>query len=203
MNEEIHPSEMNLFQQYVRTVNLVKTTSRMKNPAWYQGALDLEVQVHCYLKNEGDVECFLHLKSQGVYEKIEGLTQRQLQMTDELEGFVDRVLHSDGVVKPKSLGVIFYLADELSMAGLGPEYQNPADMDELREMMIETPTEVLDDKTVSSETHAWRLFPYPGAPAGNEFATAVAVSRKHDDTLRTLREIGCSRNCVCKSNRIK
>ena len=194
MSEEKHPSEMNLFQQYAHTVKLAKTTSRMKNPAWYQDALELDIQVHCYLQNEGDVECFVYIKSLNTFQKIGGLTQRQLQMADELENFVNRVLETEGTQKAKALGVVFYLADELSIAGLGPEHQNPVEIENLRAMMIDDPTEVLDDKTVSSETHAWRLFPYPGAPAGNEFATAVAVSRRHDDALRIFRKIGCDRN---------
>ncbi|MFK7910257.1 MAG: hypothetical protein AB8F34_06600 [Akkermansiaceae bacterium] len=194
MSEEKHPSDMNLLQLYMRTTKLAKTTSRMKSKAWYQDALELEVQVHCYLQNEGDLECFLYLKSKNSYVKIEGLSQRQLQMADELEKFVNRVLECDGAAKAKSLGVVFYLADELSIAGLGPEHQNPVEINNLRGLMIEDPTEVLDDKTVSSETHSWRLFPYPGAPAGNEFATAVAVSRKHDEALKVLRGIGNARN---------
>lgn len=194
MSEEKHPSELNLFQQYLRTVKLAKTTSRMKNPAWYQDALNLDVQVHCYLKSEGDLECFIYFKNLNTFEKIESLTQRQLQMADELENFINRVLQTEGAKKAKALGVIFYLADELSIAGLGPEHQNPVEIFNLRSQMIVDPTEVLDDKTVSSETHAWRLFPYPGAPAGNEFATAVAVSRKHDNSLKILREIGNARN---------
>lgn len=194
MSEQKHPSEINLLQQYMRAVKIAKTTSRMKNAAWYDDALELDVQVHCYLKNEGDVACFVYNKSLDQYERIGGLTQRQLQMADELENFIDRALETEIAEKAKALGVVFYLADELSIAGLGPEHQNPAEIDNLRAMMAEDPTEVLDDKTVSSETHAWRLLPYPGAPAGNEFATAVAVSRKHDQALQIIREIGCDRN---------
>ena len=149
MSEQAHPSELNPVQLYLRTTKVVRTTSRMKNTAWYQDALDLDVQVHCYIRHEGDVDCYLFDKSLKTFEKIEGLTQRQLQMTEELEDFVHRVLELDTANKAKALGIVFYLADELSIAGLGPEYQNPADMDDLRALMVEAPTEVLDDKTVS------------------------------------------------------
>lgn len=190
MNEDIHPSELNPLQRYARTVKLARTTSRLKNPDWYREALELDIQVHCYLKDEGPVECYLYLKASNHYEKIGVLQQRQLEKYDELESFVQKVLSNDGAAKAKSLGVIFYLADELSIASLGPEHQNPAELDNLRGQMIDSPKEVLEDKTVSTETHSWRLFPYPGAAAGNEFATAVAVSRKRGDTLKALREIG-------------
>ena len=194
MSEEKHPSEMNLLQLYGHTVKVAKTTSRMKNRAWYQDALELEVQVHCYLRIEGDLQCFLYIKSRDTFQQIPGLTKRQLRRSEELENFVDRVLECDGAEKANSLGVIFYLADEFSISGLGPEHQNPGEVDDLRRTLIEAPTEVLEDKTVSAETHSWRLFVYPGAPAGSEFATSVAVSRNHGDTLTTLREIGYERN---------
>ncbi|MBT8036174.1 MAG: hypothetical protein KJO21_01400 [Verrucomicrobiae bacterium] len=190
MSEAIHPSELNIFQQYSRTVKLAKTTSRMKNPAWYQDALDLDVQIHCYLKDSGAAECYLYVKSQNACEKIQSLSSRQLEQREELEKFIHQALELDAAAHAKSLGVILYLADELSLAGLGPEHQNPIEMDNLRAMMVDDPREVLDDKTVSVETHSWRLFPYSGAAAGDEFATAVAVSRRRSDTLRVFREVG-------------
>ena len=194
MNEEIHPSELNIFQQYCRTVKLAKTTSRMKNQAWYQDALELDVQIHCYLKDSGAAECFLYVKSQNSCEKIQSLSSRQLEQREELEKFINKTLELKTAKKAQSLGVILYLADELSIAGLGPEHQNPVEINHLRQMMVEDPREVLDDKTVSVETHSWRLFPYAGAAAGNEFATAVAVSRRRSETLRVFREIGCDKN---------
>ena len=44
MIEAKHPSELNPLQTYMRAVKMAKTTSRLNNPAWYQDALDLEVQ---------------------------------------------------------------------------------------------------------------------------------------------------------------
>ncbi|MCP5538314.1 MAG: hypothetical protein H7A51_19035 [Akkermansiaceae bacterium] len=194
MIEAQHPSELNIFQQYRRTVKVAKTTSRMKNPDWYRDALDLDVQIHCYLKDNSGVTCYLHVKSHNLFEKIEGLNSRQLEQRDELEKFIDAALAHEAAKKAKSIGVVFYLADEFSIAGLGPEHQNPVEINNLRAMMLEDPMEVLDDKTVSTETHSWRLFPYPGAAAGHEFATVVAVSRRHSGTLKYLREIGNKKN---------
>lgn len=190
MLEDTHPSELNLLQQYRRTVKLANTTSRLKNNDWYKDALELDVQVHCYMKDEGGADCFLHVRSTNHYAAIGSLNPRQLEQYEELEKFVNHVLSLDDCGRAKSLGVIIYIADEMSIASLGPEHQNPADLGELRGLMAESPKEVLEDKTVSLESHAWRLFPYAGAAAGNEFATAVAVSRRREDTLRAFREIG-------------
>jgi len=194
MTEETHPSELNPLQLYRRTVKLANNTTRLKNNDWYKDALDLEVQVHCYMKDEGGVDSYLHVKSRNHYEKIESLNSHQLEQYTELEKFVQQALSHEAAKDAKSLGIIFYLADELSIASLGPEHQNPGELNELNAKIIDSPKEVLEDKTVSMENHAWRLFPYPGAAVGNEFATAVAVSRKREDTLRALRDIGESLN---------
>ena len=190
MNEEIHPSNLNILQQYRRTVKLATSTSRLKNADWYKDALELDVQVHLYLKDEGGADCYLHIGSTNHYEQIDSLNSHQLEKYDELEKFVHQILSMDDARRAKSLGIIFYIADEMSIASLGPEHQNPGELDDLRTMMLDSPKEVLEDKTVSLESHAWRLFPYAGAAVGNEFATAVAVSRKREDTLRAFREIG-------------
>jgi hypothetical protein len=200
MNQDIHPSELNIFQLYRRSVKVAKTTSRMKNLAWYQSPLELDVQIHCYIKDGSGASCYLRVPSSDVFEQITGLNSRQLEQREELEKFIDSALEHEACRNAKSLGVIFYIADEFSLAGLGPEYRNPGELSDLRDEMHHDPEEVLDDKTISTDTHAWRLFPYAGAAAGGEFATAVAVSRRRSETLKTLREIGDEKNFPIKTS---
>ena len=200
MNFSKHPSELNAFQQYRRSVKVAKTTSRMKNLAWYQSPLELDVQIHCYINDGSGASCYLRVQSSGVFEQVAGLNSRQLEQRVELEKFIDSALEHEACRKAKSLGVIFYIADEFSLAGLGPEYRNPGELSDLRDKMHHDPEEVLDDKTISTDTHAWRLFPYAGAAAGGEFATAVAVSRRRSETLKTLREIGDEKNFPIKTS---
>ena len=195
-----HPSELNTFQQYRRSVKVAKTTSRMKNLAWYQSPLELDVQIHCYIKDGSGASCYLRVQSSDVFEQIAGLSSRQLEQRDQLEKFIDSALQHEACRKAKSLGVIFYIADEFSLAGLGPEYRNPGELHDLRDKMHHDPKEVLDDKTISTDTHAWRLFPYAGAAAGGEFATVVAVSRRRSETLKALREIGDEKNFPIKTS---
>lgn len=194
MTEELHPAQLNIFQQYRRTVKLAATTSRLKNKDWYRDALDLNVQIHFYIKDDGGADCFLHVVSSNFYQAIGRLSSSELAQYDELEKLVHHTLLHEAAPRAKSLGIIFYLADEMSIASLGPEHQNPSELKELRAMMLESPKEALEDKTVSLSSHAWRLFPYAGASEGNEFATAVAVSRKYDGALKAFREIGESMN---------
>ena len=194
MSDFKHPSELNVFQQYRRSVRVAKTTSRMKSMAWYQDPLDLDIQIHCYLKDDTGVTCYLYYKASNVFEKIDDLNLRQLDQREELEKFIDVVLAHDSCRGAKSLGVVFYLADEFSLAGMGPEFRSPSELTSLRDMMSADPKEILDDKTISTESHAWRLFPYAGATTGGEFATAVAVPRNRSATLKILREIGAEKN---------
>ncbi len=188
--EELVP--MNAFQQYKHTVKLAKTTSRTKNKDWYRDPLELELQVHCYIATDKTADCYLHIKSQRYYEELGQLHLDQLDSDEAVEAWVRQILSLPQVagIKPKSLGIVCYIADEISLAGLGPEHRDVSLIDELRERMEVDPKEVLEDKTVSEETHSWKLFPYPGAKEGSEYATAVAVSKKWHPLLQRMREYG-------------
>ncbi|NWK54877.1 hypothetical protein HW115_04605 [Verrucomicrobiaceae bacterium N1E253] len=194
MSEESDSASMNLFQQYRHTVKVDKTTSRMKNKDWYRGALELNVQLHAYVHDDVHMDCYLHVKSRQSYEALGRLDLRQLEDDAALDSWIEEVLGHPIVkaAKAKSLGCVFYLADEISLAGLGPEHQDPAELPRLRELMEEDPREVLEDKTATSDSHAWRLFPYFGG--GGEFVTAVAVSRALDSILERWREVGNEKN---------
>lgn len=196
MNEEVEMPQLNIFQQYRHTVKLDRTTTRTTNKDWYREALDLEVQLHCYLSSEHVADCYLYIKSRQYYEEIGQLDLELLDQEESLQLWLQEMLKLNEVVsaKAKSLGVVFYLADDFSMAGLGPEYNDPDDLKGLRAQMANDPKEVLEDKSISAETHSWRLFPYAGAKPGAEFATAIATPRKWDDLLRSLRNIGDQTN---------
>ena len=124
------------------------------------------------------------------YKAIGKLSAHQFEKHEELEKFVNEILSLEQAKGAKALAVVIHIIDEMSLATLSPDYQNREELLELRDLMSDSPKEALGDKTVSIETHAWKLFPYPGAADGNEFATAVAVSRKHEKVLKSFREIG-------------
>ena len=77
-----------------------------------------------------------------------------------------------------------------------------AEIEELRKLIIENPSSILEDQTISNESHSWRLFPYPGASGGNSFATAISLSRKHDKLLSYLREYGRDNNFPIKTRAV-
>ncbi|MGJ8676819.1 MAG: hypothetical protein ACSHX0_04835 [Akkermansiaceae bacterium] len=185
---------MNIYQSYQRAVQLSKTTSRMNNHDWYKKSLELDVQVHFYPSEANSLNSYLFIKSKNHYEKLASIEYDQLENQDALQGYVNELLQNQGMKKIKSVGVILYVADELAIASLGPEHQNPFELLDLKERIINEPGEVLEDKTVSMDTHSWRLFPYVGAVDGSEFATAVVLSRKYAETMRLFREIGNEQN---------
>jgi len=194
-NEDPGFVALSLRQQYKQTIKLDKTTSRMSNKDWYRDALDLDLQLHCYVKDESSMDCYLYSQSRQVYEKVGSLNLKQLVSREQHQAFIQEIFKRDSLCSPKakSLGVIFYLADEFSLAGLGPEHSDPDTLLELKDLILEDPKEVMEDKTVSVETHAWRMLPFRGAPSG-DFATAVAVSREFDAFLVSLREYGNGHN---------
>ncbi|MGJ8661397.1 MAG: hypothetical protein ACSHXL_05120 [Bacteroidota bacterium] len=166
----------------------------MKNPEWYKRSLELDVQVHLYLGELNSLDSHLFIKSKNYYEKLTTLAYSQLEDPDSLQSFVSTLLQREDIKNAKSIGIILYVADELAIASLGPEHQNPSELFDLKERIISEPSEVLEDKTVSMQNHSWRLFPYLGAVDGSEFATAVVLSQKYAETMRLFREIGNEKN---------
>ncbi|MGB0993883.1 MAG: hypothetical protein ACPG32_15615, partial [Akkermansiaceae bacterium] len=106
MEADTHPTELNNLARYRHAVKIAANSSRLKNPDWYGDALDLDAQLHLYMVDETGVECYLHVKSTQYYEKLENLTQHQLEKTGELETFIDTLLKRSDLAKAKSMGVI-------------------------------------------------------------------------------------------------
>jgi len=187
---------MSLRQQYKHAIRLDKTTSRMSNKDWYRDALELDVQLHCYIVDEARMDCYLHIQSSAYYEVIGQCDLNALEKKESQVALLQGVLESPAVkkAKAKSIGVVLYLADEFLLACLGPEHSDPETLVDLAHLIEEDPREVLEDKTLSVDSHSWRMFPYVGASNGGEFATAVAVPRKMESFLAHLREFGNDTN---------
>lgn len=196
MNEESEPLELNLYQQYRHAVKVDRSSSRMNNRDWYRKASSLNVQLHCYMMDEGEMDCYLHIQSQSYFAQIGRLSLQDLSEEAQVGQFVQEMLQLEAVksAKAESLGIVFYMANEVSMAGLGPEHSDPDELMYLARLVGENPKEVLEDKTVSQEAYAWRMFPYAGGHQGGEFATVVAVPRTLDPLLRALRQVGNDSN---------
>lgn len=197
MSEEREALSMNLFQLYRRTIKLDRTSSRMKNKDWYRDALELDVQLHCYMQSDHLADCYLHIQSRNHYELLGQVDLRELERDEAgLQMWIDEVkrLPALSKMKIKSLGVILYLTDEFAMAGLSPDHKDADALLDLKDLLESDPKQVFEDKSVSLETHAWRLFPYAGAKPGAEFASGIAVHREWDGLLKALRGVGERKN---------
>ena len=144
---------MNIFQRYRHTVKLDRTSSRMKNKDWYRDALELDIQLHCYLTSENEADCYLYIQSKNFYEELGRLDFKLLQGDGQVEAWIQQMLQLPTVsaAKPKSLGVIFHLAYEISLAGLGPEHDDPDTLFQLRDQMEESPKEVLEEFKIHAQ----------------------------------------------------
>ncbi len=181
---------MNVLSYYRRAVNLGRSTSRLSNMDWYESAGDLDIQLHLYLDKSEEVRAYLFYKREDRYVSYSILEKSELKNPESISQIVEDIRNKPEHKKIKSLGIVLMIADELGFASLGPEHEEAEEFDELRELIMFQPSEVLNDKTVSVDTHSWRLFPYYGAVAGSETATTVVLTRKYHEVMELFRNTG-------------
>ena len=181
---------MNVLAYYRRAVKLGQSTSRLSNMDWYESATKLDIQLHLYLDKSEEVKALLFYKRENRYVHHSVIEKSELKNPESIAQIVESIRSKPEHKKIKSLGVVLMIADELGFAGLGPEHEEAEEFDELSKLITFQPSEVLHDKTVSVETHSWRLFPYYGAVAGSETATTVVLSRKYHEVMEIFRNIG-------------
>ncbi|SHK32699.1 hypothetical protein SAMN02745181_3620 [Rubritalea squalenifaciens DSM 18772] len=189
------PETLSARKRYKQAIELSHKTSRSSNPDWYKDSLGINLQLHIFVGSDSGAISYIRNTSESSWAKGPNISP-EAQANPELLNEILQGIYNEHLSKQSkpSMGVILYVADEFSTAELGPEHQNPAEIDELRKLIIENPSSILEDQTISNETHSWRLFPYPGASGGNAFATAISLSRKHDKLLSYLREYGRENN---------
>lgn len=189
------PQSLSARKRYKQAIDIHKKTSRSSNPEWYKDALGINLQLHIFIGSDMGAISYIRNTKDSSWSKGPNISP-EMQAEPSLLSSILEGIYNEHLSKESnpSLGVILYVADEFSTAELGPEYQNPAEIEELRKLIIENPSSILDDQSISNESHSWRLFPYPGASGGKAFATAISFSRKHDHMLSYLREYGREHN---------
>ncbi|CAN5753402.1 hypothetical protein BH11VER1_BH11VER1_34500 [soil metagenome] len=96
--------------------------------------------------------------------------------------------------KPKSIGVIYHVADELGVVDITPEYETPEDFETVRQGLLDEPIAYLSDKKVNPENTAWRLLPFQDALENQQKAVAIAVSRERDKLKLILEKFSVLQN---------
>ena len=187
-----HPSSLNPWQQYRQACSILSHTSRASNPAWYQDAIELDLQWH--IRPDGpQVFSSYYNRKTGQWTPGPKLEEKVFRDAEAFQPIAEEVHTYAKSNKAPAIGVVIHLADEFSTAELKPEFDNPGAINDLREKAIIAPAEILEDTTINASETSCRIVPY--AAAGSEIiGTTVAVSRQIDPALETLRKVGEDHN---------
>jgi hypothetical protein len=187
-----HPSSLNAFQRYRQACVILKKTSRASNPAWYQEALDLDLQLH--IRTDAvSFSCFLHDRKKNQWSAGPAMREEILRDPSLSENFAREILKLARSHGGRSLGVILHVADEFATSELKPELDNPAALNDLRYAAIRDPASILEDATVSADQASWRVLPYPAAGA-ETIGTAITITRQYAPFLQSLRDTAAKEN---------
>ncbi|RYD21598.1 MAG: hypothetical protein EOP88_10860 [Verrucomicrobiaceae bacterium] len=183
-----HPASLNPWQQFGQACAILRNTTRASNPAWYQEALELNLQLH--IRADGaSISTFYHDRKKAQWTTGPSLTSETLHDPAKLEPVVAEALRYARSNGATSLGVILHIADEFATTELKPELDNPAALPELRETVVLDPGSILEDSSIQADQASWRVMPYPAA--GSEvIGTVIAISRQYAPFLNALRAAG-------------
>lgn len=187
-----HPASLNPFQQFRQACAVLSETSRAVLPAWYQDALDLDLQFHIRVDGQS-VRTFFYNRTTKVWSEGIPLTE-DIMLNEELTvAFATQLLKQVKDLKGTSLGIVIHIADEFATAELKPELDNPGDLNDLKEKAFHSPAEILDDSSVPESQASWRVMPYP-AEGSEVIGTTVTISTRLEEFICTLRTFGENKN---------
>ncbi|MCX6880025.1 MAG: hypothetical protein NTW21_40420 [Verrucomicrobia bacterium] len=187
-----HPASLNALQRFKQARFMLRHTNRASNPAWYQEALELDLQLH--LRVDGpSVSSFFFERRKGLWSKGPTLAEAELRDPVKMEACAVEILKQTRSFKASALGVILHLADEFATAELKPALDNPAALQDLREAAYQKPASILDDSSIAPEQNSWRVLPYPAQGSG-VIGTTITLTRQYAPLLATLRQTGESDN---------
>jgi len=167
-------------------------STRAANPAWYQAALDLDLQLHIRVDGPCVTSLFFERRKEQ-WTNGPSITEIDLRDAAKMEACVADILKQARALKASSIGVILHLADEFATAELKPALDNPAALPDLREAAVQKPATILDDSSVPPELNSWRVLPYPAQGSG-VIGTSITLTRKYAPFLTTLRQTGETNN---------
>ncbi len=187
-----HPASLNAFQQYVQACSVLRNTTRARNPAWYQEALELNFQLH--LRSDGvSVTAFYHDKAKGEWLAGPSLTDESLRDEARVESLAVEAIRQARSAGATSLGVILHVADEFATTELKPEFDNPAALSAIRDSAVNDPASILADASIQADQASWRVMPYPAAGA-DVIATTITLSRQYESLIAEFRNAGNAEN---------
>ena len=187
-----HPASLNPLQQYRQACSILRHTTRARNPAWYQEALELPFQLH--IRPDGsNYTSYYYDRHQDRWSTGPEISGSMLGDGDRFAALISGILAHARSQNTPSLGVILHVADEFATTELQPELDNPAALNELRDAAVRDPASILADSSIIPDEAAWRVIPYP-ATGSEAIATTVTLSRQHAAFFASLREAGEKEN---------
>lgn len=183
-----HPASLNVFKQFRQACAILRTTSRASNPAWYQEALELNLQLHIRVDG-ARVSTFYHDRKHVQWSSGPELTDEALQDPARLQSIADEALRFARSEGATSLGVILHIADEFATTELKPELDNPASLADLRDAAIQDPGSILADSSIQVDQSSWRVIPYP-ASGGETIGSTITLSKQYAPLIAAMRTAG-------------
>lgn len=204
---DLLPQNASPLKVYLQTKQILKNTSRAKNPDWYKQAGEINLQWHIWV---GAFSISSGIYNASLNTWFEGPDLPQISLEHDENGkaisldepsrnavhdLLRRILATrEFGDKAKSLGIIFHLADSLKVRDLSPDFSNDEDFEGLNELLTSAPEIALGDETLDHNEGYWRLLPLPGAPEGSRRSLGVQVSSQYRFIVEELREYGTLRN---------
>lgn len=187
-----HPKSLNPWQQYRQACTIYGNTSRAKNPAWYQNALDLDLQLHLRPDGPVTVSAYYNRKTSS-WTPGPDISEEILRNEEQSESLIAGIIKYAHGQQAHAIGVILHVADEFATSELNPQLDNPAALAEMRKAAIENPVSILEDTTVDTNLASWRVLPY--AAAGSEsIGTTITITKQFAPFFALLRKAGENAN---------
>lgn len=189
------PSDLLARDIYRQAAFLAAKTSRASNADWYLKASQLKSQWHIWYDGGREVVSAIYSRDSDSWKQGPVLSIASLSAPGEIEAELRGLLSSGQFgYKPKSIGVVFHVADELGIVDITPEYQNPEEFEAVRQGLLEEPVAYLADKKVNPDNTAWRLLPFQDAQENQQKAVAIAVTRERDKLKAILEKFSVTQN---------
>lgn len=189
------PSDLLARDIYRQAAFLAAKTSRAGNADWYLKATQLKSQWHIWYDGGREVVSAIYSKDSNTWKPGPVLSIAALSAPGEIEAELRGLLASTQFgYKPKSIGVIYHVADEVGVVDITPEYQTPDEFEAVRQGLLDEPVAYLSDKKVNPENTAWRLLPFQDALENQQKAVAIAVSRERDKLMVILEKFSVAQN---------
>lgn len=203
MHDLQDPRELGLAKVFQQAQMLARQTTRATNPDWYRSAIELDRQWHILIDGRGRLASHVHDRRSGLWVEGPEIGDDLLRDSDpsspgwetRVDSHLQCILQDDRLgCRPRSLGVVVQVADEMAIADLSAEFSGETDFERIRAALEESPRQVIADSTLNLDALAWKILPLWGMRHGDRRSIAILLNRRMDRFLRRVSLFGEERN---------